>query len=75
MSCKKVFSCKEGWTKHKDWMVLCGKMSCVCDVFSYGKYFHSLGGSSDNFKRAIGEKELKKLENGISLTMTRPELI
>jgi hypothetical protein len=74
-SCKKLFSCVEGWKKHKEWMVLCGKISCVCDVFSYGKYSYSISESSKNYQRSIETKELKKLEDGITLTAAKPELI
>jgi hypothetical protein len=56
-------------------MSTCGKTTCICDVFSYGKYSHSIGDSSENYQRIIEQNELKKLEDGIELTMKNPELI
>ena len=70
-----MFSCKEGWQRHKDWMVVCGKASCICDVFSYGKYSHSINNANKNYQRTIDAKQLKKLEANIELTMKNPELI
>ncbi len=75
LGCKKMFSCKEGWQRHKAWMVVCGKSSCTCDVFSYGKYTHSINTANKNYKRAIQAKQLKKLEANIELTMNNPDLI
>jgi hypothetical protein len=75
VSCKKLFSCKEGWTRHKDWMMVCGKTSCICDVFSHGKYSCSLGTENKKYNRTIPDKDLKKLEDIIARVMKRPELI
>jgi hypothetical protein len=45
-----------------EWMVLCGR-KCTCDVFSFGKYLHSLNETSaKKVQRNIESKELKKLE-------------
>jgi hypothetical protein len=76
-TCKKLFSCEIGWIKHEDWMSECGRTNCICDVFSYGKYKHSMNGSgsSKHYQRAIDVKELKKLEALIETTMKKPELI
>ena len=53
VGCKTLFSCIEGWARHKEWMVVCGKTSCMCDVFSFGKYAHSIGTSNKRFQRTI----------------------
>ncbi len=61
--------------KHKNWMVVCGKISCTCDVFSYGKYSHTINTANTNYQRAIAANQLKKLEAYIERTMKNPELI
>jgi transcriptional regulator NrdR family protein len=75
VSCKKMFSCIEGWTQHKEWMVVCGKTSCICDVFSRGKYSYSLGAANEKYQRAIQTEDLRKLEEIIARVIKRPELI
>jgi len=73
--CKKLFSCKIGWIKHTEWMIVNGR-TCTCDVFSFSKYSYSLEGTSaKRFQREIKEKELDKLEALIATTMEKPELI
>jgi hypothetical protein len=57
-----LLSCEFGWRKHVDWKITCGR-TCICDVFSFGKYSHSLKGTSaKKVDRVIEDKELKKLE-------------
>ena len=56
-------------------MISCGR-TCICDVFSFGKYFHSLKGTSAaKINRNIEQKELNRLETLIATTMEKPELI
>jgi hypothetical protein len=70
--CKKLFTCETGWREHAEWMGSCGK-KCICDVFSFSKYSHSLSGTSaTKFQRTIEEKELEKLEKLIETTMKNP---
>jgi len=62
ITCKKLFSCEFGWRRHTERMTMCGR-KCTCDVFSFGKYLHSLNGTSvKKVQRKIESKELKKLE-------------
>ncbi len=75
VGCKKIFSCKEGWERHKHWMVVCGKMSCICDVFSHGKYSYSINTANTKHHRTIQDEHLKMLEEIIARVITKPELI
>jgi hypothetical protein len=74
-TCKKIFSCEIGWREHQNWMFVCGRTTCICDLFSYGKYKHSMNGLSQPYQRTIDPKELKKLEALIETTMKKPGLI
>ena len=58
-------------------MINCGRTTCICDVFSYGKYVHSINGSGSSkpYQRRIETKELSKLEALIETTMKKPELV
>jgi hypothetical protein len=74
-TCKCLFSCVAGWKIHTEFMLLCGR-KCICDVFSYSKYSHSLMGTSEEkVQRTICEKDLRKFEALVEATMKNPEII
>ena len=75
--CKKLFSCEAGWKEHKEWMQTCGRTTCVCDIFSYGKYVHSVSawGTNKPYQRTMEKNELRKIEAMIDTTMKKPESI
>jgi len=75
-TCKQLFSCEVGWREHKDWMITCGRLNCICDVFSYAKYKHSINSIENKpYGRTFKTNELIKLEEVVELTMKQPELI